>query len=264
MPVVSGPGGSVQTVSCASSSQCFAVGSQNNGTSDKTLIEQWDGNSWSIVPSPNNGTLPQYLFGVACASTSECWAVGYYSSGTGHLPLIEEFSPTVPPLTGIVSRMSHGSAGTFDIDLPLTGRPGIECRTGSPSGSYKLVFSFVNNVSNCGAASIGSVNSGPEANQCTVNVSNVADQQYLTVTLNNVIDSQSNSGNLAAIMGVLIGDVDASGRVDAGDVSSARQQTLQTITTSNFRNDLNASGRIDAADVSLARQDTLHSLPSTP
>ena len=52
--------------------------------------------------------------------------------------------------------------------------------------------------------------------------------------------------------------------VDAADVSSVRQQTLQTVSTSNFRNDLNASGRIDAADVSIARQDTLHSLPSTP
>jgi hypothetical protein len=65
-------------------------------------------------------------------------------------------------------------------------------------------------------------------------------------------------------MGVLLGDVNASARVDAADVSSVRQQTLQTITTSNFRNDLNTSGRIDAADVSVARQQTLTSLPSTP
>ena len=34
-------------------------------------------------------------------------------------------------------------------------------------------------------------------------------------------------------MGVLLGDVNASARVDAGDVSLVRQQTLQTITTSN-------------------------------
>jgi hypothetical protein len=62
-------------------------------------------------------------------------------------------------------------------------------------------------------------------------------------------------------MGILIGDVNASGRVDAADVSSVRQQTLQAITSSNFRNDINASGRIDAADVSIARQQTLTSLP---
>jgi hypothetical protein len=62
-------------------------------------------------------------------------------------------------------------------------------------------------------------------------------------------------------MGMLIGDVNASHRVDAADVSLVRQQTLQPITTSNFRNDVNASGRIDAADVSIVREQTLTSLP---
>jgi hypothetical protein len=62
-------------------------------------------------------------------------------------------------------------------------------------------------------------------------------------------------------MGVLLGDVNGSARVDAADVSRVRQQTLQTITSSNFRADINASGRIDAADVSIVRQQTLTSLP---
>jgi hypothetical protein len=62
-------------------------------------------------------------------------------------------------------------------------------------------------------------------------------------------------------MGVLLGDVNGSRRVDAADVSSVRQQTLQMVTNANFRNDINASGRIDAADVSIARQQTLTSLP---
>jgi hypothetical protein len=60
---------------------------------------------------------------------------------------------------------------------------------------------------------------------------------------------------------VLLGDVNASSRVDAADVSLVRQQTLQTVTSSNFREDVNASGRIDAADVSIVRQQTLTSLP---
>ena len=86
--------------------------------------------------------------------------------------------------------------------------------------------------------------------------------QYLTVTLTGVTDVAGNSGNvLSPQMGVLIGDVNASGRVDSGDVSLVRQQTLQTITTSNFREDINASGRIDAGDVSVARQQALTSLP---
>jgi hypothetical protein len=62
-------------------------------------------------------------------------------------------------------------------------------------------------------------------------------------------------------MSVLIGDVNVRERVDAADVSVVRQQTIQPVTTDNFREDINASGRIDAADVSIARQQTLTSLP---
>jgi len=62
-------------------------------------------------------------------------------------------------------------------------------------------------------------------------------------------------------MDVLVADVNASRRVDAADVSLVRQQSLQPVTTTNFREDINASGRIDAADVSIARQQTLTSLP---
>jgi hypothetical protein len=55
--------------------------------------------------------------------------------------------------------------------------------------------------------------------------------------------------------------VNATGRVDAADVSLVRQQTLHPLTSSNFREDVNATGRIDAADVSLVRQQTLTALP---
>jgi hypothetical protein len=41
-------------------------------------------------------------------------------------------------------------------------------------------------------------------------------------------------------------------RVDAADVSLVRQQTLQPITTSNFRGDINARDGIDEADVDRA------------
>jgi hypothetical protein len=76
-----------------------------------------------------------------------------------------------------------------------------------------------------------------------------------------VTDSAGNFSSLVSgSMGILLGDVNASGRVDAADVSTVRQQTLQTIDSTNFRDDVNASGRIDAADVSIVRQQTLTSL----
>jgi hypothetical protein len=171
----------------------------------------------------------------------------------------------------VVSRMTHGSAGDFDVSLPYPpASRGVECR--SNGGNYKLIFTFPNSLASVGSATVstgtGTVSSsmiGPNPNQYTVNLTGVANAQYIAVTLSSVVDSAGNTGNIVSPqMGVLIGDVNASGRVDAADVSSVRQQTLQTVTSSNFREDVNASGRIDAADVSVARQQTLTSLPSSP
>ena len=54
--------------------------------------------------------------------------------------------PAVPALqlTSAVSRKTHGAAGVFDIALPLSGTPGVECRSGA--GGHTLVFTFVNNI----------------------------------------------------------------------------------------------------------------------
>jgi hypothetical protein len=176
-------------------------------------------------------------------------------------------SAPLPVLTSVVSQKTHGSAGPFNVDLPLTGTRGVECRSGGANGDYTLIFTFSVPITNCGVATTdhGTATGGaPTGSQCTVQLSGVPNAQYTTVQLTGVLDNGGHTLNGAATMGVLLGDVNASGRVDAADVSSVRQQTLQTITTSNFRNDLNTSGRIDAADVSVARQQTLTSLPSPP
>ena len=40
-------------VTCASASECWAVGYYFYGSAYQTLIERWDGTSWAIVSSPN-------------------------------------------------------------------------------------------------------------------------------------------------------------------------------------------------------------------
>jgi hypothetical protein len=64
-------------------------------------------------------------------------------------------------------------------------------------------------------------------------------------------------------MGLLLGDVNSSGRVDGTDVSLVRQQNFQPLTQTppTFREDINVSGRIDGTDVSLARQQNFTVLP---
>ena len=68
----------LNSVTCASSTECFTVGYYRNASNvAQTLIEQWDGHTWSILASTNgNTTQDNILDKVACALASECWAVG--------------------------------------------------------------------------------------------------------------------------------------------------------------------------------------------
>jgi hypothetical protein len=201
--------------------------------------------------------------------------VSYARQIGGPLALTNPTFPTclgnVVPLTSVVSRFTHGSTD-FDITLSSSGPRAVEPRSTTP-GNYKLVFTFPNALTSVASATVsmgtgtvdGSSAIGPNPNQYTVNLTGVTDQQYIAVTLNNVVDATGNAASVVSPqLGILIGDVNGSGRVDAADVSSVRQQTLTAVTSSNFRNDLNASNRVDAADVSVARQNSLHTLPSTP
>lgn len=52
----------------------------NNGAADRTLIEHWNGTSWSIVTSPNVGPYDNRLYAVAVVSSNDVWAVGFHDS----------------------------------------------------------------------------------------------------------------------------------------------------------------------------------------
>ena len=166
-----------------------------------------------------------------------------------------------------VSRKTHGSAGTFDVDLPLLGQPGIEDRTGPTAGSHQVVVTFsvpvtVQNVTvtpgNGKTASLGSFT--VSNSQVTINLTNVSNAQTLAITLVGV-SGGGNSGNVSIPMSVLLGDVDSSARVDSTDVFQVRQQSLQNAGLGNFRDDVDCSGRIDSTDVFIVRQQNLTGLP---
>jgi hypothetical protein len=184
----------------------------------------------------------------------------------GAVTVLRNTTVTVP-LTGVVSRKVHGSAGPFDIDL-TTGH-GIECRSGGANGSHRLVFTFVNALTSVGGASVisgtGTVSSGAigsDPHQYVVDLTGVTNGQVITVSLSNVHDAAANfSSAVSASMGVLLGDVNSSRLVDSGDVFLVRQQIGQNANPSNFREDVNASGVIDSGDVFLTRQQTGTSLP---
>ena len=260
-------------VTCLSQSDCTAVGFYfDDGDYPHTLIEHWDGSSWSIVTSPNtSATADNELNSVTCISNSDCKAVGWSESGGNVQTLIEQYSLSVPPLTGVVSELVHGSAGPFDINLPLSGPPGIECRSSNSrgAGNYTLIFTFLNpliSVSNAsvtsGTGSVSSSNINPSnPNQYIVNLTGVTDSQYITVTLTGVVDSQNNMGQVSATMGVLIGDTSADGAVNSADISQTKSQSGRVVTNSNFREDVNADGALNSADISLVKSKSGTALP---
>ena len=67
-------------VACPGPTSCFAVGTKVSGDSStfRSLIEHWNGRTWSIVASPN-AKEGGFLFAVSCPATTSCMAVG----GTG-------------------------------------------------------------------------------------------------------------------------------------------------------------------------------------
>ncbi len=80
-------------VSCPTSTHCFAVGFFSHDvslgpmgvrTAEKTLVEQWDGHTWSIMTSPDptqrGGFATMALNGVSCHRTTSCFAVGDFGS----------------------------------------------------------------------------------------------------------------------------------------------------------------------------------------
>jgi len=133
-----------------------------------------------------------------------------------------------------------------------------------------MVFRFANILTSVAGASVtsgsGTVSSSAtdssDAHNYVVNLTGVTNAQTITVSLANVSDSAGNSSaSVSASMGVLIGDADASGRTDSGDVTLVRQKTVSLPDASTFRNDVNATGRIDAGDVTVTRNNSVTVLP---
>ena len=90
----------LSAVSCTSPTACVSVGAFNNGTNDQTLVETWNGTTWSITPSPNTSpTQNNNLNAVSCPSPKTCVAVGYSYDGTRFRTLIETWDGTAWTIT---------------------------------------------------------------------------------------------------------------------------------------------------------------------
>ena len=163
-----------------------------------------------------------------------------------------------------VSRKMHGSRGLFDLHLPLTGAPGIECRA---AGMHKLLFTFTNNVTS-GAAAVtrgnGSVSGAPtfSNNIMNINLADVTDAQATVVTLTSVTDAHSQSLPATYInMKVLAGDTTGNGIVNSSDVSQTKNQSGAAISDANFREDVTVDGLINSSDIANVKLQSGKAIP---
>ncbi len=167
-------------------------------------------------------------------------------------------------LVSVVSRKTHGAAGDFDINLPLAGTPGVECRTGP---NYTLVFVFTRNLTS-GSASVtsgaGSVVATPtiSENTITVNLSGVTNAQTTTVTVHGVTDVSSQGlPDTSVSVGFLIGDTNGDRFVNSGDSTQTKNRAGQTTDGTNFRSDVNENGTINSGDSLVVKSRAGTSLP---
>jgi hypothetical protein len=171
-----------------------------------------------------------------------------------------------------VSRKMHSAAGAFDVELPLAGTPGIECRTGGSTNDHQLVLTYAGDVSvngnpqaavtlGSGTIGIGGTSNGGTAtvsgNTVTIPLTNITNAQKLEVTVFGV----NGAGDLVVPVNILAGDVNGNGAVNASDVALAKSRSGQPVDGTSFKSDVNANGSCNASDVALIKSKAGTGLP---
>ena len=181
-------------------------------------------------------------------------AVGTGGASAASMPVI----PTMVTLSlsGVVSRKTHGTAGTFEIPI-LAGLP-ISIEPRMSNIGHQIVFQFNLPITATGmliavdkdGAPVGVRYAYASGNDVNVMLTGVADNNRVTVTLSSVNGTVFDA---VATVGFLVGDVNASSKVTAGDIASVKARSGIPVDGNNFKADVNASGAIDAVDLRMAK-----------
>ena len=184
-----------------------------------------------------------------------------------------EFNPvggTTPVLQSAASRRVHGVNGTFNLPLTLTTPPTInhnpttEPRLGP---AHQLVFTFDKplNAATVTVTEGTATAAAPtfSGNDVVVDLTAVADRQYVTVSLTSVSSTDGGTGGVGeARVGFLLGDVNRSRIVAVTDLVAVNNQLAKPLTVSNFLSDVNVSGIISNLDKVFVNNNLAHFLPA--
>ncbi len=248
-----------------------------SGSNSASSSDIYVGTDLGVYKTTNGGTgwtrygtsMPRVaVFGLQIQNPNRLIRAATHGRGMYDASIIAS-SLQAPVLSSVVSRKTHGSAGTFDINMPLTGPAGIEPRKGAQGlntpGDFTIVCRFTNAISSLQAqvtTGTGTVNSIVyQGNDVIVNLTGVTDVQVLTLTLSNVTDSNGNTLLSASVkLGFNMGDTTGNGVVDVGDAAQTRNNSGIATTISNFRTDVNVDGTINGGDVLIVRQKSGNSI----
>jgi hypothetical protein len=164
----------------------------------------------------------------------------------------------IVPLRAVSSKTHDSISPPFEVDLPLSGNLGIECRRGQGTNSneHQVIVTFPGPISLVGTPTVssgtGSVSGAlASGNQVFINLTGVANAQAINITL--TVNDQINTGPVVVPMGVLLGDVNANRLVNSTDTSLVQAQSGKPVSISNFRTDVNVNGLINSTDTSIVQ-----------
>ncbi|MGB8344370.1 MAG: hypothetical protein WCD86_05770 [Ktedonobacteraceae bacterium] len=242
------------------STNVWAVGYYIDASSNVlTLIEQWNGQQWSVVSSPNpTGATNNHLVTASATSANDVWAAGYYFDTTTNTnePLIEHWDGTSwsiisSPNTGTpnnliaaITAISTSDAwvvGSADTTNGQNTQPLLEHWNGTqwklvtaPTPSQTVDNSFTS-VAALSATSIWVVGSSYTTSQTTVTLT-----EHLSGTKWSVIASPSpGTGSLGSLLnGVTTlssGNVWAVGQYYPSNSSTSEETLVEHWTGSRWK-----------------------------
>ncbi|MBV9008169.1 MAG: hypothetical protein JO354_03235 [Verrucomicrobia bacterium] len=220
-----------------------------------------------------------HLFTMALSSTSACVDKGnsfglttdergykrpvVVTSGThpGDGADIGAYELQIPVTVSSVVSRKNPNGVSLDIPLSLTSTV-IECRRGGGTQAYEVVFTFANALTDVPGVTVqgtysSSVPSSPNPSTLVVDLTGVANEQDLTITLTNVTDSAGEeSDSISVTMGVLIGAAIGRSPVSSADISFVKAHSGMAAQPGNIgsiRADVTADGVVNSADISLTK-----------
>jgi hypothetical protein len=215
--------------------------------------------------SASGNQSPIVVSGLTNGITYSCSVVavnGVGNSAASGAALVTPVSPTPPSLTAVLSRKTHGAAGTFDLPLDTSqligGAVTVESR--AIGVGHTIVFQFDGPVTSLGAVTavdrtatpIGNASAQLSGSEVIVTLAGVADNTRVAISLTD-LNGLGAPGSATVALGFLVGDINNSRSVNATDISGIKARSGQAATAANFRFDLNASGGINATDIAAVK-----------